>query len=149
MLGMADAATKTITIAAPPEHCFDIVADVERYPEWVHDIVEAEVLDRDDAGRPHDVKFTVAALGRNTRYTLRYDWGGEPDVLRWELVEGDIMRAIDGAYRFRPSETVEGGTDVIYDLSIELIVPMPGFLKRRAEARILNTVHHLKSRAEG
>jgi ribosome-associated toxin RatA of RatAB toxin-antitoxin module len=147
MLGMADAATKTITIAAPPEHCFDIVADVERYPEWVHDIVEAEVLDRDDAGRPHDVKFTVAALGRNTRYTLRYDWGGAPDVLRWELVEGDIMRAIDGAYRFE--STADGGTDVTYDLSIELVVPMPGFLKRRAEARILNTVHHLKSRAEG
>jgi ribosome-associated toxin RatA of RatAB toxin-antitoxin module len=146
---MADAATKTITIAAPLEHCFEIVADVERYPEWVHDIVAAEVLDRDEQGRPRDVKFTVSALGRNTRYTLRYDWANAPDTLAWELVEGDIMRSIDGAYRFRPSESVEDGTDVIYDLSIELIVPMPGFLKRRAEARILNTVHHLKSRAEG
>ena len=70
-------------------------------------------------------------------------------MLSWELVEGDIMKAIDGAYRFAPSDDLEGGTDVTYDLSIDLIVPMPGFLKRRAEARILNTVHHLKSRAEG
>ena len=31
----------------------------------------------------------------------------------------------------------------------QLLIAMPGFLKRRAEARILNTVHHLKSRAEG
>jgi ribosome-associated toxin RatA of RatAB toxin-antitoxin module len=147
MQAMADAATKTITIAAPLEHCFDIVAEVERYPEWVHDIVAADVIERYDDGRPRDVKFTVSALGRNTRYTLRYDWSGAPTTLRWELVEGDIMRAIDGAYRF--SSTADGGTDVTYDLSIELVVPMPGFLKRRAEARILNTVHHLKSRAEG
>jgi ribosome-associated toxin RatA of RatAB toxin-antitoxin module len=149
MLAMADAATKTITIAASPAHCYDVVTEFERYPEWVNDIVAAEVVDRDASGRPRDVKYTVSALGRNTRYTLRYDYAEAPDCLRWELVEGDIMRAIDGSYRFVASTLVPGSTDVTYDLSIELVVPMPGFLKRRAEARILNTVHHLKSRAEG
>ena len=38
--------------------------------------------------------------------------------------------------------------DVVYDLSIELVVPLPGFVKRRAEVRILNTVKELKARAE-
>ncbi len=149
MHAMAEAATKTITIAAPPEACYEIVAGFEQYPEWVTDIVDARVLERDPTGRPLDVAFIVSALGRNTRYTLRYDYAGAPALLSWELVEGDIMRAIDGFYRFDPSNTLAGGTDVTYDLSIELVVPMPGFLKRRAEARILNTVHHLKSRAEG
>ena len=149
MHAMADAATKTITIAAPPEHCYDIVVDFERYPEWVNDIAAAEVVDRDEQGRPRDVQYTVAALGRKAHYTLRYDYAAAPKVLSWQLVEGDIMKAIDGAYRFDPSDDLDGGTDVTYDLSIDLVVPMPGFLKRRAEARILNTVHHLKSRAEG
>jgi uncharacterized membrane protein len=146
---MADAATKTITIAAPPETCYEIVADFERYPEWVKDIAEARVLERDETGRPLDVAFMAAALGRKARYTLRYNYDGAPRVLSWQLLEGDIMRAIDGFYRFEPSSTVEGGTDVTYDLSIDLLVQLPGFLKRRAEARILNSVHHLKSRAEG
>jgi len=145
---MADAATKTITIEATPEHCYEIVADFEQYPSWVTDIAAAEVVDRDDQDRPRDVQFTVSALGRKAHYTLRYDYAEAPKVLSWKLVEGDIMKAIDGAYRFAPSTEVPGGTDVTYDLSIELIVPMPGFLKRRAEARILNSVHHLKSRAE-
>ena len=35
-----------------------------------------------------------------------------------------------------------------YDLAIELVVPLPGFVKRRAEVRILNTVRELKTRAE-
>lgn len=149
MHAMADAATKTITIAAPPEQCYEIVADFERYPEWVNDIAAAEVVERDAEGRPRDVEYTVSALGRKAHYTLRYDYAKAPVALRWELVEGDIMKAIDGAYQFAPSAELDGGTDVTYDLSIDLIVPMPGFLKRRAEARILNTVHHLKSRAEG
>jgi len=56
------------------------------------------------------------------------------------------MRTIDGAYHF--SATPDGGTDVRYDLTIELVVPLPGFVKRRAEVRILNTVRELKTRAE-
>ena len=49
---------------------------------------------------------------------------------------------------FTPSAATPGGTDVVYELSIELIVPIPGFVKRRAEVRILNTVKELKTRAE-
>ena len=62
------------------------------------------------------------------------------------MVRGDIMRTIDGAYHFSPN--ADGGTDVRYDLAIELVVPLPGFVKRRAEVRILNTVRELKVRAE-
>jgi hypothetical protein len=62
------------------------------------------------------------------------------------MLRGDIMRAIDGAYRL--AETADGGTAIRYDLAIELVVPLPGFVKRRAEQRILNTVRELKVRAE-
>ncbi|MBA3803583.1 MAG: cyclase, partial [Acidimicrobiia bacterium] len=60
-------------------------------------------------------------------------------------VRGDIQRAIDGSYHF---DHADGSTQVRYDLSIELVVPLPGFVKRRAEVRILNTVRELKTRAE-
>ena len=146
MHAMADAATKTITIEAPPETCYEIVADFERYPEWVKDIAEARILERDEDGRPLDVAYTASALGRKARYTLRYDYSAAPTALSWQLLEGDIMRAIDGAYHFTPDG--QGGTDVRYDLSIELVVPLPGFVKRRAEVRILNTIRELKTRAE-
>jgi hypothetical protein len=66
--------------------------------------------------------------------------------LSWRLVRGDIMSRIDGAYHFSP--TTDGGTEVRYDLTIDLVVPLPGFVKRRAEVRILNTVRELKTRAE-
>jgi hypothetical protein len=62
------------------------------------------------------------------------------------LVEGDIMSALNGAYSF---VEVDGGTQVFYELDIELVVPLPGFVKRRAEARILvEAIKELKARAE-
>jgi hypothetical protein len=110
-------------------------------------VKEATVRTRDEQGRATEVEFRASALGRSTHYTLHYDYSQAPERLAWKLARGDIMRAIDGAYRFSLSPS--RGTDVSYDLSIELVVPLPGFVKRRAEVRILNTVKELKVRAEG
>jgi uncharacterized protein YndB with AHSA1/START domain len=146
MLTMAETASESTTIAAPPEVVWQIVLDIERYPEWAHDVKDAVITRRDDQGRPAEVEFRSSALGRSTHYTLAYDYTGAPQVLSWRMVKGDIQRSIDGAYHFSASD--DGGTDVRYDLTIELVVPLPGFVKRRAEVRILNTVKELKARAE-
>lgn len=143
---MAETATQTITIDAPPERVWAIAADVERYPEWAKDVKDVRVHSRDDSGRPIDVEFRASALGRSTHYTLRYDYTQAPGALAWNIVRGDITRRIDGAYTFQSSDG--GGTAVRYDLTIELAVPLPGFVKRRAEVRILNTMRELKERAE-
>jgi ribosome-associated toxin RatA of RatAB toxin-antitoxin module len=143
---MAESASQSITIAASPERCFEIVTDFASYPEWARDLKEAIVRDRDEQDRPTEVEFRASALGRSTHYTLAYDYSEAPEKLSWSMVKGDIMRAIDGAYHFRPAPS--GGTDVQYDLAIELVVPLPGFVKRRAEVRILNTIRELKARAE-
>jgi uncharacterized protein YndB with AHSA1/START domain len=148
MRAMAESATQTVTIAASPEHCFAVATDFARYPEWAKDIKEAVIREVDDLGRATTVEFRASALGRSTHYTLAYDYSAAPEKLSWQLVHGDITRAIDGAYTFTPSATEPGSTDVLYDLSIELVVPLPGFVKRRAEVRILNTVKELKARAE-
>jgi ribosome-associated toxin RatA of RatAB toxin-antitoxin module len=147
MQTMAETATESTTIAATPEAVWNIVLDIERYPEWAHDVKDAKITRRDDEGRPAEVEFRSSALGRSTHYTLVYDYSAAPSVLSWTMLKGDIQRSIDGAYHF--SESADGGTDVRYDLAIELVVPLPGFVKRRAEVRILNTLKELKARAEG
>jgi ribosome-associated toxin RatA of RatAB toxin-antitoxin module len=143
---MAETATEYISIAAPPERVWDVAVDVERYPEWAKDIKDVVVRARDEQQRPAEVEFRASALGRSTHYTLAYDYSQAPDVLAWKMVKGDIQRTIEGAYHLSP--TADGGTEVRYDLAIELAAPLPGFVKRRAEVRILNTVRELKTRAE-
>jgi uncharacterized membrane protein len=143
---MAETASQTITIAAPPERVWEIAAEFEKYPEWAKDVKDVVVRRRDDEGRPVEVEFRASALGRSTHYTLGYDYASAPGALSWRMLRGDIMRTIDGAYHF--VATADGGTEVRYDLAIDLVVPLPGFVKRRAEVRILNTVRELKARAE-
>jgi uncharacterized membrane protein len=144
---MADTATETILIDAPRERVWEIATDIARYPEWARDIKEVVITVTDDDGRPLEVEFRASALGRSTHYTLIYDYSEAPDVLGWKMLEGDIERSIDGAFVFTP---VDGDkTEARYDLAIDLVVPLPGFVKRRAEVRILNTVRELKVRAEG
>ena len=144
---MADQATEKISVAAPPEHCFTVAADLERYPEWAADIKEVEIKERDDQGRPLLVTFRAAAFGRSTSYTLAYDYVDVPHVLAWKLTQGDITTKLDGSYIFDPAEG--GGTNVTYHLEAELRVPIPGFIKMRATSRIMATaMRELKARVE-
>jgi len=131
-----DVARQEATIAAAPEELWAVLVDFERYPSWARDLKHVEVLERDDEGRGVEVLFRAAAMGRSTTYVLRYDHTEAPNRLPWRFVRGDIMRRLDGEYRF---EVVDGGTNVVYELEVELIIPLPGFVKRRAEHKIMHT----------
>lgn len=144
---MPDQATERTTIDAPPEKVFAVALDIERYPEWARDVKEAVVAERDEAGRPLRVAFRAAAMGHSARYVLRYEYGDDPHCMGWVLEQGDIVRRLDGDYTFEPDE--HGGTEVTYKLVVELAVPLPGFIKRRAESKIMTTaLDELKRRCE-
>jgi hypothetical protein len=78
-------------------------------------------------------------MGRSTSYKLRYDYAKAPEVLAWRLVEGDITRKLDGSYELAPVDGDPDRTQVTYHLEVDLLVPLPGFVKRRAEGRIVTT----------
>ena len=148
---MPEHASVTTTIEASPERCFQAAVDVERYPEWAQGISSVSVLDYDQGGRPARVEFVAEAIGRRTRYVLAYDHSEAPQRLSWTLVEGDLTRRLDGAYTFRPAPdgAEDELTEVCYELNIELAVPLPGFVKRRAETKILQAaLPRLKARVE-
>ncbi|HXY43245.1 MAG TPA: SRPBCC family protein [Acidimicrobiales bacterium] len=144
---MAEQTTERMVVEASPAQCFEAVADIERYPEWVADLKEVHVLERDDQGRPVVVAFRAAAFGRSTNYTLVYDYSKAPEQFGWVQRSGDLTDRLDGFYRF--VEAPGGGTEITYQLVAELRVPLPGFIKRRAEGNILHAaIRDLKARVE-
>jgi ribosome-associated toxin RatA of RatAB toxin-antitoxin module len=138
---MPDKARETVVINASVQVCYDTLTDFERYPQWASDLKQAIVIERDDQGRASIVEFRAAAMGRSTTYRLRYDYTGAPHQLAWYLESGDLQRELDGAYHLKAIEGESGdqSTEVVYELSVDLILPIPGFVKRRAETRILKT----------
>lgn len=143
---MTERGVETIVVAADTDTLFSVAIDLEDYPEWVTDLKNVTVTERDAAGRPLVATFRAAAFGRSSTYSLRYDYAGAPQVLSWVMVEGDLTSKLDGSYRFEPAD---GGTLVTYQLEVELRVPIPGFVKQRAAQRIMSTaLRELKARAE-
>jgi uncharacterized membrane protein len=133
---MSDVARQEATISASADDLWSVLVDFERYPSWARDLKHVEVLERDGEGRGVVVLFRAAAMGRSTTYVLRYDHADAPSRLPWRLERGDIMRRLDGEYRF---EADGDATHVIYELEVDLIIPLPGFVKRRAEHKIMHT----------
>ena len=144
---MVDEAHEEIVVAASPSMCFGIAADFEEYPTWAPEVKQVDVVTRDATGRATRVAYRAAALGRTIRYVLEYDFTGAPTSFSWSLVDGDMLRQLDGRYTFAPND---GGTLVTYDLDVDLSVPMPGMVKRRAAGMIVgNALQGLKRVAEG
>jgi ribosome-associated toxin RatA of RatAB toxin-antitoxin module len=136
---MADQATQHMVVGASPQRTWQVLTDFDDYPTWATDLKSAEVVARDEEGLALEVAFRAAAMGRSTSYRLRYDYSKAPDVLAWNLVEGDITRKLDGSYELAPVAGDPDRTEVTYHLEVDLLVPLPGFVKRRAEGRIVST----------
>jgi len=147
---MSEQAKERIRIDATIDQCFATLIDFASYPEWAGDLKEVREVETDSEGRATVVEFRAAAMGRSTTYQLAYDYSAAPARLSWSLVTGDLPRELDGAYVLTPSADGSDGTDVEYELAVDLVYPIPGFVKRRAEGRIIKTaLSELKARVEG
>lgn len=143
---MADEARESIHIDASPERCYAVAIDFHRYPEWATDVKRVEVLDRDGYGRGSRVRYEISALGKTIGYVLDYDYADAPGGFAWTLVKADYLTRLDGAYRF---DADSGGTRVGYVLTVDVTLPLPGFMKRAAAGMIVdNAMRQLKAYVE-
>jgi ribosome-associated toxin RatA of RatAB toxin-antitoxin module len=143
---VADSTAQTIYIDADPKTVMNVIADIGSYPQWVSEYKETEVLEADDDGYPKTARLVLEAAVLKDTMVLSYDWPPDRKSVRWHLVSSSLLRALNGAYRLSPKGS---GTDVTYELSVELFIPMIGLLKRKAERRLTDTaLKDLKKRVE-
>ena len=144
---VADKTAQTIYIDADPGTVMDVIADIGTYPEWVKEYKDTEVLEADDEGYPRSARLVLDAAVLKDTMVLAYEWPTDRKSVRWWLVSSSLLKALDGEYRLVPNGS---GTDVTYELSVDLLIPMIGLLKRKAERRLTDTaLKDLKKRVEG
>jgi len=147
---MSSRTQESILVAAEPGAVCDVVADVEAYPEWSSDVRSVTVLTEDEGAWPREVEFTVGSGPVQDTYVLAYSWAFDADgvgEVSWRLVRSEKLQALDGRYVIAREGA---GTRVTYDLAVELAVPLPGILRRKAERTIVSTaLQGLKARVEG
>lgn len=144
---MAEHTSSSTTIEAAPADVMGVIADFDRYPEWTGEVKEAEVLAVDPQGRAEQVRLVLDAGAIKDDHTLAYTWIGEREV-SWSLVKSQMLRSLDGSYRLEP---LDGGTrtQVTYQLTVDVKIPMLGMIKRKAEKVIIDrALAGLKKRVE-
>jgi carbon monoxide dehydrogenase subunit G len=135
-------------IAASAAEIMDVLTDFERYPEWA-DVKSVEVLERGDGGLGTKVAFEVdvPVLGRAS-YTLAYRYAPADGGMSWVSTQArGAVSDISGEYLL--TEIDDHETKVIYRLSVEIGVLLPGFVRTQGEKRVIdNALERLKQRVE-
>lgn len=149
---MADRTESSILIPAPPSEVIDVISDFDNYPEWA-DFKSVQILSENEGGWAQEVEFSLDAGVVKDTYVLDYDWqiteSGEGEV-SWNLVRAGALKAMTGSYTLSAVDMDSApdgvGTEVVYQLQVDVKIPMLGAMKRKAEKMIVDTA--LKSLAD-
>lgn len=131
---MATSDSREVLIEASPEEILDVIADVESTPEWSPQYQSAEVLQAGKNGRPRRVKMKIKSAGLTDEQVVDYIW--TDTSASWTLVSAGQLRSQDAKYTLTP---VGDKTKVKFEIAIDPLVPLPGFILKRAMKGAMET----------
>jgi ribosome-associated toxin RatA of RatAB toxin-antitoxin module len=116
---MARAQTTEIFNCTPAQ-LYKIVADYEKYPEFLQEVKDCKILKNE--GQRKLVEYTVSVV-KNFKYSL---WMTEIEnqEIKWEFAGGDLFKTSTGSWKFQE----EGGkcrASYEVDATFTLFVPGP------------------------
>lgn len=123
---MATSDSREVVIEATPQEILAVIADVESTPAWSPQYQRAEILEADADVRPRRVKQTIKTVGITDDLIVDYTWAD--NQVSWVLVKASQLKSQECSYTLTP----EGdNTRVRFDITIELAIPLPGFLLKK------------------
>jgi ribosome-associated toxin RatA of RatAB toxin-antitoxin module len=131
---MATSDSREVTIEASPEEILDVIADVESTPSWSSQYQRAEVLEAYDDGRPKRVKMRVKSAGITDEQVVEYTW--TDNKASWTLISAGQLKSQDASYTLTPDGDK---TKLKFDITIDLSVPLPGFVLKRVMKGAMET----------
>lgn len=96
-----------------PEQMFDLVIDVERYPEFLPWVVGAELHEKSERGLRASMEMQRS--GVRERFTTRNEFE-RPDFMNMQLIQGPF-RLLEGRWVFTPIGTA--GTKIELEMRFE------------------------------
>ncbi len=131
---MAITDSREVVIEATPDEIMDVLFDLESLTEWSSVHKKVEILERDEEGHPSKSRQTVKIVGVSDEQVL--DYSVHDDGVGWTLTSSKQQRAQEGRYTLTP----EGdSTRVRFELTVDLSVPVPGFLVKRGARGLMET----------
>ncbi len=131
---MAVTETREVVIEATPDEIMDVLFDLESLRQWSSAHQKVDILERDEHGHPSRSKQVVKIVGVSDEQVL--DYTVHDDGVSWTLVSSKQQRGQDARYTLTPDGD---GTRVRFELTVDPVVPLPGFLIKRGAKSLMET----------
>ena len=136
-------------VDAPVATVYEIARDIERFPEFMDDVVEVEILERTEERQVSRWVGLIEEFNRTLKWTEEDFWSEEERSCRFEMLEGDFT-AYGGDWTF---EEDNGGALVKLTVDYEYAIPLIGplikkLLHRKVQQNCDNMLAAIKTEAE-
>jgi ribosome-associated toxin RatA of RatAB toxin-antitoxin module len=132
-------------VNVPPEKLFDVIADYEKYPEFLPEVKKVKI--QAGQGSIKEVTYEVDIKAKVITYTLKHT-AERPSKLSWTMIKGEMMKGNDGAWTLKPGAQ-PGTTDATYTIDLKLSSLVPAFIEKAlAEQSLPGLLANFKARAE-
>lgn len=137
----------TLPVKARPQDIYPILKDMEKYPEFMADLVSVEVIERQD--NETVTKWVSNVDGRIIRWTERDLFDDTNMHIAYSQIEGDLKK-FEGEWVLTP---IEDGTEIKLTVDFEFGIPMIAgllnpILKKKVRVNSENMLKAIKDRLE-
>lgn len=139
-----------VLINAPVEQVMSLARDIERFPQFMKDLVSVSVLERGPGDRVVSQWVArVEELRTKIKWTEEDLWDEEARTCEFHQIEGDYEK-LEGVWTFEP---VPEGTIFRSQVEIEYAVPLigpllKGLIARKAKENLDATLAAIRAEAE-
>jgi len=137
----------TLPVNADRSQIYPILKDMEKYPEFMADLVSVEVIERKD--NTTITKWVSNVDGRIIKWTELDNFDDTNMHISYQQTEGDLKK-FQGEWILTP---VVGGTEIKLTVDFEFGIPMIAgllnpILKRKVRDNSMNMLSAIKERME-
>lgn len=129
------------------EEIYPIIKDMEKYPQFMPDLVSVAVIERTD--NTTTTKWVSNVDGRIIRWTELDTFDDANMHIAYRQIEGDLKK-FEGEWILTP---IDGGTEITLTVDFEFGIPMIAgllnpLLKKKVRDNSLNMLKAVKERLE-
>lgn len=137
----------TMPVMCDRHEIYPILKEMEKYPEFMEDLISVEVLERKE--NTTVTKWVSNVDGRTIKWTELDVFDDENLHISYRQLEGDLKR-FEGEWSLTP---IEGGTEVKLTVDFEFGIPMIAgllnpILKKKVRENSANMLKSIKDKME-
>lgn len=138
-----------IAVNAPVETVYAIARDIEKFPEFMEDVVSVEILEQSPEKQVSRWGSIIKEFNRTIKWTEVDYWDDEARTCRWEQTEGDFTSyAGTWAFESEGAATV-AKLSIDYEYNVPLIGALiQGIVLKKMQANVESMLAAIKARAE-